>query len=541
MISETTYDPELESLSEAPRYGFFERISNKLESLGVEAGGIERVEPHERATSSVKQYISVAGLWISACGGLPSMSTFYLGPLLYGLGLRATLISGILGICLGSLVTAYCSLMGPRSGCRQMVGARFLFGWWFVKFICFLSFVNVAGWSVVNSVVGGQILSAMSNGKVPLVVAIIIIALTSLLVSIGGIKYLLRFETLLSVPVNIALLLLYIVASNKFEYLSNANDPSIDAATAKGNIVSFFSLCFSLGSSYSSVVSDYYILFPEDTPDIKVFCLTYFGVLVPIAFVGTVGILIGNVALNYAPWGEAYTNSGIGGLLNEVFSAWGNGGKFLLAVLFLSLIANNIMNSYSAAFEIQLTGVKLAKVPRWVWAIVFTIIYLVCAIAGRSKLSVVLGNFLPMMGYWILIYVAILFEENTIFRSGMFYHLYKEEAEQEQEIKATETPLKRPSEDLATQEPPTYVISSKRKPFYNFAIWNDYERLTKGIAATVAFICGAAGAAVGMSQVYWVGPLAEKAGGDIGMWLCMGFSGLIYPFARYWELKRFGK
>ena len=56
--------------------------------------------------------------------------------------------------------------MGPRSGCRQMVSGRFLFGWWFVKLVALVAIIGVMGWSVVNSVVGGQILSSVSDDKI---------------------------------------------------------------------------------------------------------------------------------------------------------------------------------------------------------------------------------------------------------------------------------------------------------------------------------------------------------------------------------------
>lgn len=521
---EKTIDSALESLDELPAYGFFKRLSKKLDSLGVEARGIERIRPYERAVSKRKQFITVMGLWLSACGGLSSMSSFYLGPLLFGLGLKNTAISGLVGMTVGCFVAAYCSLMGPRSGCRQMVSARFLFGWWLVKLVCLVSIIGVMGWSVVNCVVGGQILSSMSDGKVPLVAAIVIIAGVSLLVSIGGIHYLLRVEALLSLPVNFAFLMLYVVSSKKYEYLLNANSPTVDSATVKGNMFSFFALCFSITSTWGSIASDYYILFPEDTPDTQIFALTFFGIWIPTTFVGTVAILIGNVALTYEPWALAYEKMGMGGLLNEAFKAWGGGGKFLLVLIFLSLISNNILNTYSAAFGVQLIGIPLAKVPRWVWAIILTAIYLVCAIVGRNKFSDILGNFLPMVGYWILMYFVILLEENTIFRSQKFHHLYTKERE--------------------VEDPQPGHYKSKNR-FYNFAIWNDYNRLTQGIAATGAFLCGAAGAAVGMSQAYWIGPLARKVGGeeggDIAMWLCMAFSGVVYPLARYWELRRFGR
>ncbi|ABN65447.1 predicted protein [Scheffersomyces stipitis CBS 6054] len=513
-------------------WAYLANASKKLDSLGVETRGIERIQPYERSTNKTKQLISVIGLWLSACGGLSSMSSFYLGPLLFELGLKKTLVSGLIGQGLGCAIAAYCSLMGPRSGCRQMVGARFLFGWWFVKLVSLVSIIGVMGWSVVNCVVGGQILASISDGKIPLVVGIVIIAVISLAVAIGGIKQLLKVETLLALPVNFAFLLLYVVASKKFSYLT-MNDPIDDHATLKGNWLSFFSLCYSITSTWGSIASDYYILFPENTPDLHVFSITFFGILIPTTFVGVAGLLIGNVALTYEPWGDAYAEFGMGGLLNEAFKPWGGGGKFLLILIFLSLISNNILNTYSAAFGIQLAGRVLSRIPRWLWAFVITAVYLVCALVGRYKFATILGNFLPMVGYWISMYFIILLEENIIFRTDAFKHLFTKEFPPESE------------ETEGTSRTIVMAKNSAKNQHYNFEIWNDYDRLTHGFAATASFIVGAAGAAVGMSQTYWIGPVALAMGGayggDIAMWLCMGFSGVAYPGLRYLELKKYGR
>lgn len=515
---------------EIKTYSFVRKLSKKLDSFGVESRGIERIKPYERSTNKTRQFVSVMGLWVSGCGGLSSMSSFFLGPLLYGLGLKQALVIGLVGQTVGCFVAAYCSLMGPRSGCRQMVSARFLFGWWFVKLVCVVAVVGVMGWSIVNCVIGGQILLAISNGAIPLVASIVIIAVVSLVISIGGIKHLLRVEAGLSLPVSLAFLLLYVVSSQKYEHLTNNPMAGLDSATVKGNMFSYFSLCYSTTSTWGALASDYYILFPENTPDIQVFSLTFFGIFFPTTFVGIVAILIGNVAVNYAPWDLAYEELGMGGLLNVAFKPWGAGGKFLLALIFLSLISNNIINTYSAAFGMQLIGLNLARIPRWCWAIVMTIVYLVCAIVGRNKLSTILGNFLPMVGYWLSIYFIILLEENMIFRTSRFAHLYTKEFD---EVTAK-----------AAAEGGT-LYCKRRDVYYNFLIWNDQKRLTQGYAATAAFIIGATGAAVGMAQTYWIGPLAKKVGGewggDIGMWLCIGFSGLVYPGLRYFELKRFGR
>lgn len=511
-------------------FTYLAKFSQKLDSLGVETRGIERIPPYERSTNRTKQLISVIGLWLSACGGLSSMSSFYLGPLLFELGLRNTLISGLIGELLGCAIAAYCSLMGPRSGCRQMVGARFLFGWWFVKLVALVGIIGVMGWSIVNCVVGGQILTSISDNKIPLWAGIVIIAGISLIVAIGGIKQLLRVETLLSLPVNGAFLLLYVCASQKFEYLT-LDDAISDGPTIKGNWLSFFSLCYSVTSTWGTIASDYYILFPENTPDWEVFTITFFGIAIPTTFVGVAGLLIGNVALTYEPWGEAYAKLGMGGLLHEAFRPWGGGGKFLLMVIFLSLISNNIINTYSAAFGVQLAGRGLAKIPRWLWAIVLTAIYLICALVGRNEFSTILGNFLPMIGYWISMYFIMLLEENSIFRTDKFKYLFVKEFD---------------DSDSSTNEDAKIIGTALRKnQHYNFKIWNDIDRLTRGYAATASFLIGATGAAVGMSQTYWIGPVARRIGGeyggDIAMWLCMGFSGLVYPPLRYLELKKFGR
>ena len=66
-----------------------------------------------------------------------------------------------------------------------------------------VAIIGVMGWSVVNSVVGGQILSSVSDDKIPLWAGIVIAAI-SLIVAIAGIKQLIRVEAFLSIPVNCA-------------------------------------------------------------------------------------------------------------------------------------------------------------------------------------------------------------------------------------------------------------------------------------------------------------------------------------------------
>lgn len=493
------------------------RVSQFIDSFGGEIRGIERIDDNERSPTELKPILSVVGLWLSGCGGLTSMTGYFLGPLLFELSLRDCLIYGIIATALGCALASYCATMGPRGGLRQMCSARFIFGRWSVKIVAFVAIIGLLGWSVTNCILGGQILRAISDDKIPLEIGIVIISLVSIFISIFGITHLLRVEGLLSIPVLIGMCLLYGVASPQTTGISQdlPEGMSLDPLDRRGGILSYFTLCFSITSTWGGIASDYYILFPKSVSQKKIFTLTFFGTFLPTIFVAIAGLLIASAALTYEPWNEAYLANGIGGLLTQVFAPWKGGGKFIMVVLFLSLVSNNIINSYSAAFGLQLIGGYIHVIPRWVMNIIVTVVYLVCSLAGRNELGTVLGNFLPMLGYWIAIYFTLLFEENVIFRSTSLFKYYKYEIH------------------------PTDGV-----PKYDFDIWNDFSSLTNGFASTFAFMCGVAGAVLGMAQAYYIGPIAAYFGlhgGDLGMWLSIGFAGAVYPGLRFLELRHFGK
>ncbi|ABN65839.2 purine-cytosine transport protein [Scheffersomyces stipitis CBS 6054] len=497
----------------------------KLDNFGIETRGIERVSTEERRSlaankSSLNRFLHVFGLWIAACGGLTTMSSFFLPTLLFGLSMKDSLICGLISMNLGCLVPAYCSTMGPKSGCRQMVGARFLFGQWGVKFVSLICIVGGIGWSVVNCVLGGQILIAINN-NIPLSVGIVIIGVISLVIAIFGIRVLLNFQTILSIPLIIASILFYVVVLKKVDYVHESNvlvaEQGFSGLTVRGNWLSFFAIGYSVTATWGSGASDYYILFPEETPSYQIFIVTFLGIAVPSTFVAIIGTICGSIAYAYQPWNDAYNNFGIGGLINECFKPWGRFGSFIVVLLYISLICNNIMNTYSVAFEFQLIDRKLAYIPRWCWAIVMTIIYVVLSVAGKEHFSTILSNFLPMLGYWISMYITILLEENIFFRSSI----------------KTKTLHHNEFDEKANSD-----------WSYNWSNWNKPKGITMGLAADLSFAIGVVGAVLGMNQVYFQGPIAKKIGdysGDVGMWLCGGFTGVVYPFLRYWELKRFGR
>jgi purine-cytosine permease-like protein len=120
-------------------------------------------------------------------------------------------------------------------------------------------------------------------------------------------------------------------------------------------------------------------------------------------------------------------------------------------------------------------------------------VYTVCAIAGRNQIFTVFENFLPLMGYWVTMWCAIQLEDEILFRRG--------------------------------------------SNWFKWDDWNEPTRLPLGIATSVTFVIGWAGAILSMYQIWWVGPIASKALGDLGVPVSVGIVSVLYPPLRWLELR----
>ncbi|KAK5693826.1 Vitamin B6 transporter [Elasticomyces elasticus] len=146
------------------------------------------------------------------------------------------------------------------------------------------------------------------------------------------------------------------------------------------------------------------------------------------------------------------------------------------------------------SMNFQMLGNYWLKVPRPVFTIATTIAYAACAIGGRNMLYQIFKNFLPLIGYWIVIWLTIVIEQHIFFNRGREY---------------------------------------------DWTMWNNRQKLPIGIAAGIAFLVGWAGAIVGMDQTYFAGPLAKSAPGncELGIWLGAGFTAVVYPPLRFLETR----
>ncbi|KAI4148666.1 MAG: hypothetical protein LQ341_001509 [Variospora aurantia] len=479
------------------------RWNQRIENLsGLETRGITRVLPDQRHAASAFGYIQMALLWFSANISANNLAVGMLGPLLFELGFLDSAMCSVFGIFVGAAATAYMSIWGAQSGNRTMIVARYFMGYWPAKIACFLNMVLMVGYGTIDCIIGGQILSAVSGGSMSLIVGIVIVALVSWVVAVFGMSIFHVYERWAWIPQLIVLLILIGSAGPSFNTsLPNA----VQGSAVTASRLSFFSLQLSVPVSWAAAASDFYVYYPESTRRPLVFLMTFTGLSLAFILVNLIGIgLASGVATNPA-W-EAANDVSSGALILAGFDGLlprGGFGKFCGVIVALGVISNNIPGTYAAALGCQVLGRYGKMVPRYLWVCVVVLVYFICAAAGRDHLYAIFQNFLALMGYWVMIFVAIAVEEHLLFRRRR----------------------------------------SPRLPRgFDWTAWEDQKRLPLGIAALIAFFVGWVGAIVGMHQTWYVGPVAASVGGaDIGTWLGVAFAGVLFPPLRFLELKKFGR
>lgn len=93
---------------------------------------------------------------------------------------------------------------------------------------------------------------------------------------------------------------------------------------------------------------------PEDMSAYKIFFWTYLGLNTPLILIEILGAAAMTTFAQKTTWHDAYTDNSVGGLLGAGLSGtMGGFGSFLLVVMALSIVANNIPNMYSLALTFQ--------------------------------------------------------------------------------------------------------------------------------------------------------------------------------------------
>ncbi|KAI9741851.1 MAG: hypothetical protein M1834_000239 [Cirrosporium novae-zelandiae] len=461
--------------------------------LGVEVHGPDRVRPEDKKPPSI---LNAMFIWFSGCMNISCFATGSLG-WQFGLALRQTIPITIFASILGGAVTGWCATLGPGTGCRQVAISRYSLGWYPSKIIAFLNVIEQIGWCTTACVTGGLCLTAVCDGKISLALGVFIIAVVALTISFIGLRAVLLYDKYSWIPTFIVFIILYGEAG---KFADTHTPAQVSGATFSGACLSLFSVVYGSSASWSSIVSDYYVHYPTDTPKWKICSLVTIGISFPTCIGMVIGCIVASALNNNTEWTNIYDDEGVGYLLQAVLYPRGF-AKFLLVLLVLASIGMTTIAIYSAGLSAQLFAQPFKRVPRFIWCLVMFVVVLALAIAGREHLSEILENFLSLLGYWNTAFFVILFTEHYYFRDGSLDN-------------------------------------------YDLESWNTQSKLPIGIAGLVAFLLGIVGCILGMSQTWYIGCLSGKigeSGGDVGNELALIFTAVSYPPLRYWELKRFGR
>lgn len=430
----------------------------------------------------------------------PAVLSFSTGTLVLDLPLSPTAAyCTIIFFCLGaSLFPAYFATFGPRTGMRQLIHTRYSWGW-FAPVIAILNAASLCGYCILNSILGGQTLSAVSpNGSLSASVGIVIIAIISLVVSFCGITVLHAFERWVWVPILICFCILAGLAGSGPDGLHFQTGAAVETTTTSSGVLGFAGVIFGFLVSWSSIASDFSCyLDPAATPSWGLFTAALLGFFLGTAPPFLLGASFGLSARDIPAWNDALSTSN-GALFNLVMSSKAGGfGKFVTVLLGLGIVGNTAPSIYSFGLSMPAILPVLAVLPRFIFPIIAIAIIIPLAIVGATAFYGTLTSFTGVLAYWSALFVAVVCVDHIIIRRR----------------------------DFST---------------YDVTIWNQWRKLPIGLAAIASAVLSLGILIPSISQTWFEGPIARKTG-DLGFELGFVCCAILYAPLRLLEKRLVGR
>ncbi|OBT55041.1 hypothetical protein VE04_05207 [Pseudogymnoascus sp. 24MN13] len=461
--------------------------------FGIETTGADRIPENERQPPSI---FNMMFFWFSMLISPGTITMGLLGPI-YSLSVNESIIITIFGSAIGSIIPAFTASLCAPTGLRQIATSRYAFGIWGSKICGLLNILVNLGFGTISCIVAGELISAVSGGKVTIVVGIVILSVTAYIISFFGFRIIHRYEQVAWV---IILIFICVEYGQAAKYYSPTPGLSYSSGQDKtGAALSYFALIFGTSAGWCSMSGDYCVHYPADISRWFVFWMTWIGLTVPSCFMIILGNLYGGILLTNKAMADIYDDGGIGALILATMSPDG-WSKFVCVMFTMSMVASLTAIYYSSSLSIQLWGKHFMAVPRFIWNSLLAAISLALAWGGRENLIGVISNFLSLLGYWTTCFGVILAIETFWFRP--------------------------------------------RNGGYDLEGWQDQDRMPLGIAACVSLALGLGVSFLGMNQTWFVGPAAKaigQYGGDLGNYFTLVAVCFSYPVLRHHEIKLTGR
>lgn len=337
---------------------------------------------------------------------------------------------------------------------------RYFLGYYLSKVCCVLNVLTMLGYGMVNVILGGQVLFAVSDGRTAAPVGILVVAILTWFIATFG-MHLFHFYTRYAWIVQLSTLFVMVGCAGPIfnTTATPASSDSTTATTTNSNRLSFFSLCFASAITWAPSSADYFVYFSSSTKRWRMFLSVSTGMGLAMVMTAILGIGLASGLARDPTWLDASLISQ-GSLLVASFAPLHGFGRFCSVVLVLGMVSNNIPCTYSAGLNLQMLGRYGPRIPRPLLTTLEVIVYTACAVVAHSYLREIMENFLPLMSYWIVIWLVIVVEEAGLFRRGKAYD-------------------------------------------WEMAV-DDVQQLPMGLAAGTSFVVGCMGAVLGMVSLYCV-------------------------------------
>lgn len=367
----------------------------KGSAVALERHGIAHIPTNRRYGSPRNQFtvrfapvIYLAGIYLGASGG----------PL--GLGFTGSVTAIVLANILGSIVTGWCAVMGPRLGMPQLPMGRAPFGYFGNYLPAVLSLLIFIGYYSVGTVLGAKSLAGLLN--TPYAPTVVVVAALSILIGIFGYKIL---HAMGKVITNVSIVVLTVVS---IVLIVHGGGPRTEASVSGVDYwlawSVLFTAVFGYTASWAPYASDYSRYLPEDSKPSSIFAAATAGL-----FASTTWMMcLGAGLITLIPGGDVIDAFGV------ALPDWLR--YVVLLTLGLSAIPHNSVNLYSGAMATLTCDVKL---PQWVTVTIAGLVGLVIALVfGGDQFQANFLLFLHVVSYYITPWVAVMLIDYYVVQRG---------------------------------------------------------------------------------------------------------------------------
>jgi NCS1 family nucleobase:cation symporter-1 len=338
---------------------------------------------------------AVFGLWMAANIEFGTLTTGALATGAFGLSATAAFVSILIANVIGGVLLAIFSTFGVQYGLPQMIQGASWFGRLGNKIPSLFNFLGGFSWFAVNTIIGAYAVEYFFGTN--LIVSIVGLSVIQIAIAFVGHDLIQTAEKYFVYLLVLIFLALTVVAVQHLGFNVPANPKAMAAVGgASGAFILTTSIMVGYSVSWVPYCSDYtrYLRTDKNQAGVKktVGIYAFAGMLISTVWIEMLGALIGGSVAFAKP--------------SDLFTDWMPGwlkAPLLIAVI-IGTISANILNIYSATLSCLAIGIKIKQH----YASLLTgVLGLILSILAAEKFISNYEDFLFVLGYWIMPWIAI--------------------------------------------------------------------------------------------------------------------------------------